>query len=148
MPQPAKPIERKRKTGNPGKRALPAQVIVAEQVKEEPAPLRNLGPAGLATWSRIWAAGAYWLSGKTDIQIVQMLCECEDERYLLRVRLWEQNDWHDRNALRALEASMMSIYSLLGFTPVDRGKMGFGEVRSGSVLDELRAKREQRTGQA
>ena len=142
MPRTAKPVERKRRTGNPGKRALPAPIIVTTQVPTEPDPIRKLGPAGVDTWKRVWGAGAYWVSGETDIQIVQMLCECEDERYLLRVRLWEQNDWHDRNALRSLENFMMSIYSLLGFSPVDRGKLGVGEVRSQSVVDELKARRQ------
>jgi hypothetical protein len=33
MPNPTKPVERKRKLGNPGVRPLPKQVIVAEQIK-------------------------------------------------------------------------------------------------------------------
>ncbi len=141
MPRAAKPIERKRRTGNPGKRPLPETIIVSTQITDEPEPLRPLNVPGRQSWTRIWGAGAYWLSGDTDIQIVQMLCESEDERYLLRKRLWENNDWHDRNALRSLENFMMSIYSLLGFSPVDRGKLGVGEVRPASVVDELKARR-------
>ena len=46
----------------------------------------------------------------------------------------------------AKEAEMRVMYSMLGFSPVDRSKMGLGEVRPSSVLDELRLKRERRSG--
>jgi len=141
MPNPAKPVERKRKLGNPGVRPLPEQVIVAEQVTKSPDPLRPLGKMGRESWDRIWTAGAHWVSGNTDIQIVQMLCECEDERSLLRHKVLTEHDWHDRVGLRNLEGLILSLYSMLGFSPVDRGKMGVGEVRPSSVLDELKARR-------
>ena len=141
MPNPAKPVERKRKLGNPGVRPLPEQVIVAEQVTSLPDPLRPLGKMGRESWDRIWTAGAHWVSGNTDIQIVQMLCECEDERSLLRHKVLTEHDWHDRVGLRNLEGLILSMYSMLGFSPVDRGKMGVGEVRASSVLDELKARR-------
>jgi hypothetical protein len=51
------------------------------------------------------------------------------------------HDWHDRVGLRNLEGLILSMYSMLGFSPVDRGKMGVGEVRASSVLDELKARR-------
>ena len=141
MPNPAKPVERKRKLGNPGVRPLPKQVIVAEQVTSSLEPLRPLGRMGREAWDRIWDAGAYWVSGSTDVQIVQMLCECEDERSVLRHKVLSENDWHDRVGLRNLEGLILSMYSMLGFSPVDRGKMGVGEVRAASVLDELKARR-------
>lgn len=141
MPNPAKPIERRRKLGNPGVRALPAQVIIVEQVTSPPEPLRPLGKMGRDSWDRLWTSGASWVSGSTDIQIVQLLCECEDERAQLRHRVLTEQDWHDRNGLRKLEEFIVSMYSMLGFSPVDRGKMGVGEVRPSSVLDELRARR-------
>ena len=141
MPRAAVPVERKRKLGNPGKQALPKQIIVAEQVEGVPEPLRVLGSEGQAAWVRIWTAGAYWVSGSTDVQIVQMLCECEDERSALRDRVMSAHDWHDRVGLRNLEGLILSMYSMLGFSPVDRGKMGVGEVRAASVLDELKARR-------
>jgi hypothetical protein len=75
------------------------------------------------------------------VQIVQMLCECEDERSALRDRVMSAHDWHDRVGLRNLEGLILSMYSMLGFSPVDRGKMGVGEVRASSVLDELKARR-------
>ena len=140
MPNPAKPVERKRKLGA-SKRPLPDQVFVAEQVSGVPVPLEPLGRVGLDAWSRIWNAGASWIAYGSDAQWVQRLCELEDERAGLRARVLEDGDWRDRVGLRALETSINSMYSMMGFNPVDRGKMGVGEVRASSVLDELRARR-------
>ena len=51
MANPPKPLEQKRLTGNPGKRALPKEgdIVVIPQV-ENPQPLRPLGDVGLAFW--------------------------------------------------------------------------------------------------
>jgi hypothetical protein len=146
MPRVAVPIERRRKLGNPSKGKLPEPNIVAEQVVGIPNPLAELGPAGRATWDRLWTSGATWISGRTDLDWVQLLCECVDERAVLRKQVFDSSDWRDRVGLRNLEAEIRVMYSMLGFSPVDRAKMGVGEVRSGSVLDELRLKRERRTG--
>jgi hypothetical protein len=146
MPRVAVPVERKRKLGNPSKEKLPKQVFVAEQVSGIPEPLAELGPAGRATWDRLWTSGATWISGRTDLDWVQLLCECVDERAVLRKQVFDGSDWRDRVGLRNLEAEIRVMYSMLGFSPVDRAKMGVGEVRPGSVLDELRLKRERRTG--
>ena len=141
MPRPVKPIERKRRTGNPGKRTLPGTVAVVVKLSSTPEPLRFLHTAGRDSWDRIWESGSHWISGTTDIQIVQMLCECEDERSHLRGLVWGGNDWRDRVALRSLDTFILSLYSLLGFTPADRSKLGLAEVRSQSVVDELKARR-------
>jgi len=146
MPRVAVPVERKRKLGNPSKEKLPKQVFVAEQVSGIPEPLAELDPAGRATWDRLWTSGATWISVRTDIEWAQLLCECVDERAMLRLKVLADQDWRDRVGLRNLEAEIRVMYSMLGFSPVDRGKMGVGEVRPGSVLDELRLKRERRSG--
>jgi hypothetical protein len=63
---------------------------------------------------------------------------------MLRLKVLADQDWRDRVGLRNLEHDIRAMYSLMGFNPVDRGKMGVGEVRPASVLDELRARRENR----
>jgi hypothetical protein len=90
----------------------------------------------------VWTAGAYWVAGQTDIEIVQMLAECVDERMILRTKVFTGSDWRDRVALRNLEEFTLRLYSILGFSPTDRSKLGVGQVRAASVLDELRARRE------
>ena len=146
MPRTRIPVERKRKLGNPSKEKLPPQVFVAEQVSGVPAPLAELGPAGRATWDRLWSSGATWISGRTDVEVAQLLCENVDERAVLRKQVFEGGDWRDRVGLRNLQAEIRVLYSMLGFSPVDRAKLGVGEVRPSSVLDELRLKRERRSG--
>lgn len=142
MGNPAKPVERHRRLGNPSKLKLPEPIIIAEPVTQTPEPLRVLGEKGLETWNRIWQSGAYWINGTTDIQIIQILCESEDERLNLRFHALQNKDWRDRVALRSIDTFILSIYTLLGFTPADRSKLGFGEVRSQSVVDELKARRQ------
>ncbi len=143
MPNPPKPIERQRRLGNPGKVQLPKAAILIDAVSGVPEPLRPfLSQHGTDAWRRIWESGSHWISGATDMQIVQMLCECEEERVNLRslALLKSPADWRDRVALRSLETFILSLYSILGFTPADRAKLGLGEVRPASVIDELRAR--------
>ena len=141
MPRTAMPVERKRRLGNPGQKKLPAKIIVAEQIRKIPEPRHPLGKYGLEAWNEIWTAGSHWISSATDVAVIQMLCECEDERAMLRLKVLAEQDWRDRVGLRKLEEFILVMYSKLGFTPTDRGKMGVGEVRPASVLDELRARR-------
>ena len=142
MPQVSKPAERKSRLGNPGKEKLPPIIVALPQVEGIPEPLRTLGAEGRRTWDRVWTAGAYWVAGQTDIEIVQMLAECVDERMILRAKVFTGSDWRDRVALRNLEEFTLRLYSILGFSPTDRSKLGVGQVRAASVLDELRARRE------
>jgi hypothetical protein len=145
MPRVAVPVERKRKLGKPSHaNPLPPVKYVVDQVTGIPEPLARLGPPGRATWDRLWTSGATWISGRTDIEWAQLLCECVDERAMLWLKVLADQDWRDRVGLRNLEHDIRAMYSLMGFNPVDRGKMGVGEVRPASVLDELRARRENR----
>lgn len=143
MPNPPKPVERKRRTGNPGKKALPAlaSVSLLPGAAGVPEPLRPLGPEGQRLWARVWSGGAVWLSPGSDIELVQMLCEAMDERLALRdVVLAGSGEWRDRVALRNLDDQVKSMLSALGFTPVDRTRMGVAEVRQQSKLDALRSR--------
>ena len=145
MSRVAVPLERKRKLGNPSHaKPLPPVKYVVDQVTGIPEPLAKLGSPGRATWDRLWTSGATWISVRTDIEWAQLLCECVDERAMLRLKVLADQDWRDRVGLRNLEDRIRVMYSLMGFNPVDRGKMGVGEVRPASVLDELRARRDNR----
>lgn len=142
MPNPPKPVERKRRTGNPGKGQLPslASVHALPPVSGVPEPLRPLNVEGRRMWERAWAGGSVWLSA-TDAELVQAVCEAQDERIMLRsVVLSGQGDWRDRVALRNLDDQIKSMLSALGFTPVDRARLGVAEVRETSKLESLRAR--------
>jgi hypothetical protein len=143
---PPKPIEQKRKIGNPGKRALPslASVSTLPAAVGIPDPLRPLGQEGKRMWDRIWAGAAAWVAPTTDIELVQLACEAMDERIALRVAVLRGSDWRDRVALRSIEHDLRTMLSALGMTPVDRTRMGVAEVRGLSKLEALQARAAQR----
>jgi hypothetical protein len=147
MGNPPKPIELKRKLGNPGKQALPKEsdVILIPAISEIPVPSRQLFDAGLVLWNRIWSMGQLWISPNTDIELLLMTCEMLDERVRLRTFVWNTPDaWRERKALRELEKNITNSLSLLGFTPTDRSRLGIAEVKAKSKLEELRARRDNR----
>ena len=139
--RPPKPTEQKRRTGNPGRRKLPStEVAIVGQVNV-PAPVRPLGANGLAFWERVWAVGFTWISPQMDIELLQLVAEQIDERVALRMRVLKQGDWRDRAALRSLDAQVLDCLSLLGFTPVDRARLGFVEVKIKNELEEFRKRK-------
>lgn len=147
LPNPPKPTEVKRRIGNPGNRPLPAVASVTALPAADgvPVPLRPLLNQGQRMWERIWSEGAIWLSPHTDIELVQMLAETMDEREGLRgYVLSGEAEWRDRVALRSIDDQIKSMLSALGFTPVDRTRMGVAEVRSMSKLEALQARAAQR----
>ena len=145
--RPPKPLEQKRRAGNPGKRPLPEMTVPLEQSVAAPVPHRPLGTAGLAMWDRVWSVGFTWISAKMDVELLQIVCEQLDERQALRVRVLRDGDWRDRAALRALDTQVLDCLSLLGFTPVDRARLGFVEVKIQNELDAYR-ERKRRNGLA
>jgi hypothetical protein len=139
--RPPKPVEQKRRAGNPGKRPLPATTIAIPTSPIAPIPHRPLGPAAQQFWERVWSVGFTWISPQMDVELLQMVAEQIDERVALRMRVLKQNDWRDRAALRSLDAQVLDCLSLLGFTPVDRARLGFVEVKIKNELEEFRKRK-------
>jgi hypothetical protein len=74
-----------------------------------------------------------------------MLAETMEEREALRGEVLSgQAEWRDRVALRSIDDQIKSMLSALGFTPVDRTRMGVAEVRGLSKLEALQARAAQR----
>jgi hypothetical protein len=145
MGRPPKPIEQKRLTGNPGKRALPKEgsLVLLPSMYEIPEPPRPLVTAAAKElWERTWSMGQTWLSPSTDIELLLMTCEMIDERWNLRIKVLQDNRPEERRGLRELEKQIVNNLSLLGFTPTDRSRLGVAEVKRVSKLEELRAKRD------
>jgi hypothetical protein len=72
-----------------------------------------------------------------------MTCELTEEREDLREQLEaEPGNWRQRAALREVERQLLKQLALLGFTPTDRARLGFIEVKRESKIDELRRKLE------
>jgi hypothetical protein len=144
--RPAKPTEIKRKLGNPGKRALPDTSVVQylEPVVSVPDPARPLLKYGREFWDKVWGSGLSWISANTDAELLLMTCELVDERWNLRVRVMQSNDWRERRALRELDDRIIRNLSLLGFTPADRSKLGVAEVKAISKMEALKRRADER----
>ena len=141
MGRPPKPTEQKRLIGNPGKRPLPDQNTTIALPGGYVAPLRPLNDAGLSLWDAIFRKGELWISNRTDIHFLQMVCEQHDRRQYLMDRLAEEPDeWRLHRQLTDLENIITSNMGRLGLTPADRTKLGYAEVKRQSKLEELQSK--------
>jgi len=110
--------------------------------EDVPQPLRPLELSGAALWDRVWNGAQLWLSNRTDIELVQLVCEQLDERDLLRAFVLENMEaWHERAALRQLEKDIASNLGQLGFSPAERTRLGLAEVKRQSKLEELMSKK-------
>lgn len=127
MPNPPKPIEQKRRLGNPGRRPLPKAGSLA-LVPSAQTEAWDLDPE--AALERVLDAGVVWLAA-TDIKIS-----------LLRATLEELQAARSNGTIRdRLECikTASSLMSELGFDPAARSRLGLAEVKAKSVLAELRA---------
>lgn len=141
MPNPPKPNEVKKKIGSKHYKE-PVTDVVLPMSEETPKPLRPLELSGAALWDRIWNGAQLWLSNRTDVELVQLVCEQLDERDLLRAFVLENMEaWHERAALRQLEKDIASNLGQLGFSPAERTRLGLAEVKRQSKLEELMAKK-------
>ncbi len=146
MGRPPKPAEIKRLTGNPGKRKLPneREIVLLPAALEAPEPTRPLLKYGREVWDKVWEVGVNWISPNTDIELLLMTCEMIDERWNLRVKVMQTDDPKLRRGLRELDKQIINNLSLLGFTPADRSRLGWAEVKAKSKLEELLAKKAER----
>lgn len=143
MPNPPIPTELKRRRGNPGKRPLPDTNKTLALEGGYVHPLRPLGSAGLRLWNDIYKRGQIWVSGRTDTQLMQLVCEQLDRRELLLKELEKRPDERALHmSLNDIEKLISGNLSLLGFTPTDRSRLGVAEVKATSRLQELIAMKE------
>jgi hypothetical protein len=146
--RPAKPIEQKRKLGNPGRRPLPAEgaLEILSPANDIPEPPRPLLQAGQELWNRTWSSGVNWISPQTDLELLLMTCEMVDERWNLRIKVMQSNNMQMARRLDNLSRLIASNLSLLGFSPSDRARLGLAEVARVSKLAELREMKENMIG--
>lgn len=168
--RPPKPIEQKRKAGNPGKRALPAarSTSALEPAHGIPDPPNDIGPAGLVVWVNVWEGAQTWLAIKVDRATVERVCRLADECQRLREAIDQYGVVIDGPvisprgdvvegvtklytnpaiaALRAAERQLERDESNLGFNPVARSRLGLAEVKKQSAVELLLARRARRQG--
>lgn len=139
--RPTQPNELKRLKGTlRADRLPPGNLVELSNPSQEPEPSSELGDQGRAFWQVAWSTP--WLSHKTDYWLVQLTAQALDEREQVRAALAEEpSDRKLRTTLRELDKQVINSYSLMGFTPSDRSRLGVAEVKKESKLDELIAKR-------
>ena len=135
-----KPVERKRRIGNPSGRKLPDVVPMAEITTivstHIPQPVRQLGSQGMTLWNQVWQSGASWLKSNMDTELVLMLCEATEERTRLRIMLQkDQRLWRERRALREVDRQIITLLGQVGFSPSERGLLGTGETTKHEFSD-------------
>jgi hypothetical protein len=142
MPNPPKPAELKMIQGNPGKRGVRLNDALAPLEYGYVEPLRPLGVVGRQFWDTIFGAGELWISIKTDTQLVQMVCELLDRREVLREAFVADPANRPVNmSLLETEKQIVSAFSLLGFTPADRTRLGLVSAKTKSKLEDLLARK-------
>lgn len=166
--RPPKPVEVRRRTGNPGKRALPVPVTVLPPAPRDgpPAPA-GLGTAGKQYWPLVWQAGAAWLSPALDLPLIEEVCRLADEITGHRADLAKYGRLIEEPivtpmgdvagyrlvanpalmSLRRAEESRRRGLIELGFSPTARARLGLAQVviaTQASKLEALIAARERR----
>jgi len=138
MPNPSKPTEQKRLTGNPGKRAMPKETEMMSIPGGRVDPIRPLEYAGQQLWDSVFSNGELWISSRTDIHLLQMTAEQLDRRESLRSALVESPTENSvLMRLAEIEKAIAGNLGLLGFTPSDRSRLGLAEIKAKSRLQEL-----------
>jgi hypothetical protein len=129
-----KPAERKRATGNPGKRPLPAKSSLRAV-----APVQSSDVLALTVeqaLERSLTAGAAWIAESDTAQVVVAR---EAAEFYAELRSNPQSKPAD--VLAALKA-MESAFGRLGFNPGERSALGLAEVKAASKMEALRARHE------
>ena len=140
-----KPAELKILQGNPGQHKIRTNDAIAPLEYGYVEPLRPLGEVGRQLWDTVFGAGELWISIKTDTQLVQMICEQLDRREFLREYVSEHpHEWHMFKQLNDIEVQIVKGFSLLGFSPADRTRLGLVSAKTKSKLEELMAKKANR----
>jgi hypothetical protein len=143
MPNPPKPVELKALQGNPGRRPILENEVVAIDFGAASAP-NDLGPSGASLWATVYEAGELWVSSRTDVHLVEQVCRQMDRVAGLR-ELWlaDPADRGVNTSLLETEKAVQSGLSLLGFTPADRTRLGLVSARAKSKLEEIMAMKRQ-----
>lgn len=128
--------------GNPGQHKIRTNDAIAPLDYGYVEPIRPLGVVGKQFWDSVFGAGELWISIKTDTQLVQMACELLDRREVLR-EAWASNpiDRPTNMSLLETEKQIISAFSLMGFSPSDRTRLGLVSAKTKSKLEELLAKK-------
>lgn len=146
--RPPKPIEQKRRTGNPGGRALPdpATVHLLPMADGTPDPPPELELAGRGLWERIWSTAITWVSPDSDMDAVISACRLKDDLEVARRRYRATSDPADGRMVAVFEKQLAESLSVLGFNPTARARLGLAEVKKVDKLDQILSRRHRAAG--
>jgi hypothetical protein len=82
MPTPTKPLELKRKLGNPGRQKLPDINSTITLTAGYVEPHQALGVSGTLLWERVFNFGQTWISPRTDVELLLITCKQLDRQLL------------------------------------------------------------------
>jgi hypothetical protein len=142
MGRPAKPVELRLRDGNPGRQPFVVNDALVSIEYGYVEPLRELGPVGRQFWDSIFGAGELWISIRTDIALVQQVCEQMDRRQALtELFMADPADRKINMSLLETERAIVTGLSLMGFSPADRTKLGLVSAKTKSKLEEFLEKK-------
>ena len=142
MPNPATPIEMKRKLGDPGKRGLPDINETFSVNGGYIEPHAELGEAGMKLWDRVFSQGQTWVS-HTDVEALMIVCKQLDRQVMMEAQLKaDPSDFHIARQLLELEKAIMSGLGLMGFTVDARSRLGLAEIKAKSMYEQLMSERQ------
>jgi hypothetical protein len=142
--RPPKPVEQKRRLGNPGKRKLPAPMTVLPSVSQA-SQMEQFG-SGLEMLQRVLDDGARVWIGPTDQPVAELARQLWDDRQTAREHWLASRNSDAFRAYDDLTKRLTTCLSSLGLTPSDRSRLGVAEVKARSKMEELRERRERRAG--
>lgn len=147
--RPPKPIEEKRRQGNPGQRPLPDKGTVVALPPIQSEPPAHLSGAGLVLWSDLMSI-APWISvtdGKALVELCDLVCHRQEMSEAVKrdgLVLQSPNGAYQAHPLlahiRDTSKQIHALMSLFGLTPSDRTRIGLGEVAAQSKLQAMMEK--------
>lgn len=145
MPTPTKPLELKRKLGNAGHQKLPklSETIALPSGYVE--PHQPLGAAGQMLWERVFGLGQTWISPRSDVELLLIVCKQLDRQLLLEEQVnTRPQDFHASRQLLELENAIVRNLGLLGLSVDSRSKLGLAEIKAETKLEQLKRRQEER----
>jgi P27 family predicted phage terminase small subunit len=165
--RPSKPVEVKRRTGNPGKRRLPVPKVTIPGALELPTFPPGLPEVSRQMWTNVWTYAKAWISPTFDQPMVETACRQWAELSEFRSLVAEHGALLKEpittptglvvgerlvanpavRMLRDAEKSFHSTMSALGIPPTDRARLGLVQIKAESKLEQLARMRTERMGQ-
>lgn len=147
--RPPMPIEEHRRRGNPSRKPLPAAMTGTGLRKAPESPPDGLGDAGRELWAWV-VAHCPWVA-VSDVPTLWELCRLLDVRGQIEGAFAVDGNTVDAasGSLKphplwptwvAVTKQIGGLLGTLGLNPGERSRLGLGEIRAMSQLDELWAK--------